>query len=415
MKKEKPIKIIQRYNPDINQGLSLLQVEQRKKDKLVNKIKQKSSKSLWKILFDNIVTFFNLIWLVILVALILVESYSNLLFVIVISFNILISIIQEIRAKVTVEKLKLLTTPRVKVLREGKIVEIFSNQLVLDDIVILTTGNQIPSDCILLDGNVEVNESLLTGESKSIKKHNGDTLLAGSFLTSGTCKARIEKIGKDNYIQTVATQARKFKSPNSNLFKDLKTIIKYIGIIIIPVGGLMFLSNFVNYNKNINIAVEKTCGSLIGMVPAGMFLLITIALAVGVIKLAQKKTLVQDLYSIEMLARANILCLDKTGTITDGTMQVKEFLTLENVDFNLNQAISNHLGYQSSVNSTSSAMIKFFGTEQALNKLTSINFSSERKYGATTFENLGTIALGAPEFMGIKLTKTLKNKIKNRK
>lgn len=414
LKKEKSAKLIQRHNPDINQGLSLLQVQERKKDKLTNKIKQKSSKPIWKILFDNIVTFFNLIWVVILVALILVESYSNLLFVIVVSLNTLISIIQEIRAKITVEKLKLISTPRVKVLREGKIYEIFSNDLVLDDIIILSTGNQIPSDCILLEGKVDVNESLLTGESKSIKKNVGGTLLAGSFLTSGTCKARVDKVGKENYIQTVASQAKKFKSPTSNLFKDLNIIIKYIGIMILPVGGLMFLSNYVSYNNNIYIAVEKTCGSLIGMVPAGMFLLITIALAVGVIKLAQKKTLVQDLYSIEMLARANVLCLDKTGTITDGTMQVKEFLTLENINLNLNQLISNHLGYQSTTNSTSSAMIEFFGSEQTLNKLEVINFSSDRKFSATTFEGIGTIAFGAPEFMGITLNKSLKSKIKKR-
>ena len=414
MKKEKEIKIVERYSPDINQGLSLLQVQQRKKDKLTNKIKQKSSKSIWKILLDNIVTFFNLIWILILIALILVESYSNLLFVVVVSLNTLISIFQEIRAKITVEKLKLITTPRVKVLREGKFYQIFSNDIVLDDIIYLTTGNQIPSDCVLLEGFCEVNESLLTGESKSIKKQSGSNLLAGSFLTSGSCKARVEKVGKDNYIQTVASQAKKFKSPTSNLFKDINSIVKYIGIMILPVGGLMFLSNFMNYNKNIYIAVEKTCGSIIGMVPAGMFLLITIALAVGVIKLAQKKTLVQDLYSIEMLARADVLCLDKTGTITDGTMQVKEVLSLKNLDIDVNLLLANHLANQNSTNSTSSAMIRFFGTEQTLVVHNKINFSSERKFSATSFENVGTIAMGAPEFLGIKLEKSVLTKIRKR-
>ena len=414
MKKEKEIKIVERYSPDINQGLSLLQVQQRKKDKLTNKIKQKSSKSIWKILLDNIVTFFNLIWILILIALILVESYSNLLFVVVVSLNTLISIFQEIRAKITVEKLKLITTPRVKVLREGKFYQIFSNDIVLDDIIYLTTGNQIPSDCVLLEGFCEVNESLLTGESKSIKKQSGSNLLAGSFLTSGSCKARVEKVGKDNYIQTVASQAKKFKSPTSNLFKDINSIVKYIGIMILPVGGLMFLSNFMNYNKNIYIAVEKTCGSIIGMVPAGMFLLITIALAVGVIKLAQKKTLVQDLYSIEMLARADVLCLDKTGTITDGTMQVKEVLSLKNLDIDVNLLLANHLANQNSTNSTSSAMIRFFGTEQTLVVHNKINFSSERKFSATSFENVGTIAMGAAEFLGIKLEKSVLTKIRKR-
>ena len=411
MKKEKKINIIQRYQPDQN-GLSLLQVKQRQADKLVNKVKQKSSKSVFKIIFDNVVTFFNLIWLLIFIALMAVQSYSNLLFVVVVCLNTLISIVQEIKAKITVEKLKLITSPRVDVIREGKVQQIFANQLVLDDIVKLSIGNQVPSDCIVQSGEIEVNESLLTGESKPVKKHQGDTLLAGSFLTSGSCIVRIDKVGKDNYIQTVATQAKTFKSPSSNLFKDLNTIIKYIGIMIIPVGGLMFVSNYFGCNRDFARAIELTCGSLIGMVPAGMFLLITIALAVGVVKLAQKKTLVQDLYSIEMLARANVLCLDKTGTITDGTMQVKELLALKEVDFNLNGVLANHLANQSTTNSTSRAMIQFFGTDSNTKATEKIEFSSERKFSASYFKNIGTIAVGAPEFMGIKLKQSLKNKIK---
>lgn len=411
LKKEKCTKIIQRYQPDQN-GLSLLQVKQRQSERLVNKVKQKSSKSVFRILFDNIVTFFNLIWVVIFVALMIVKSYSNLLFVVVVSLNTIISIIQEIKAKITVEKLKLMTSPRVQVVREGRVEQIFANQLVLDDIIKMTVGNQVPSDCIVQDGEIEVNESLLTGESKPIKKHVGDTLLAGSFLTSGSCIARVDKVGKDNYIQTVATQAKQFKSPSSNLFKDLNTIIKYIGIMIIPVGGLMFVSNYFGCNREVNRAIELTCGSLIGMVPAGMFLLITIALAVGVIKLAQKKTLVQDIYSIEMLARANVLCLDKTGTITDGTMQVKELLTIKQVDFDVNKVLSMHLGNQKTTNSTSRAMIQFFGNDVSIKAINKIDFSSERKYSATCFKDIGTIAVGAAEFMGIKLKQSLKNKIK---
>lgn len=402
---------MERYQPDEN-GLSLLQVKQRQSEKLVNNVKQKSSKSIFKIFFDNIVTFFNLIWVVIFVALMIVKSYSNLLFVVVVSLNTIISIVQEIKAKLTVEKLQLMTSPRVEVVREGKTEKIFAKQLVLDDIVKLTVGNQVPSDCILQSGEIEVNESLLTGESKPIKKRAGDVLLAGSFLTSGSCVARIDKVGKENYIQTVATQAKQFKSPSSNLFKDLNTIIKYIGIMIVPVGGLMFVSNYFGCNREVNRAVELTCGSLIGMVPAGMFLLITIALAVGVIKLAQKKTLVQDLYSIEMLARANVLCLDKTGTITDGTMQVKEVLTLKDVDFNLNKVISFHLANQKSSNNTSRAMMHFFGSDASVKAVQKIDFSSERKFGASFFEDIGTIAVGAPEFMGIKLKQSLKTKIK---
>lgn len=412
--KKKLNKIVERYNPDVEGGLSNNQVLLRQKEKLTNITKQKTSKPFIKILFDNIFTYFNLIYLIILLALILVQSWTDLLFIIVISANVLIAIIQETKAKITVEKLKLVTTPRVKVVRNGKITNVFANKLVLDDIIKLSVGNQIPSDCILIEGRIDVNESLLTGESKAVKKQVGDKLLAGSFLTAGECYARVDKVGKDNYIQTIAAEAKQYKSPSSNLFKDLKTIIKYIGIMIIPIGALMFINNYFGESKDLTLAIIRTCAALIGMIPAGMFLLITIALSVGVIKLSTKRTLVKDLYSIENLARADVLCLDKTGTITDGTMKVKEILMLKNTDFDFDKVMGNFLRSQMAANSTSRAMSEHFGIDYDMQITDSIPFSSDRKHSGASFDKFGTIAMGAPDFLGLDLDKALKQKISKR-
>ena len=401
-----------RYNPNKEEGLSLEQVKERTQHKLFNAVKQNTGKSYLRICFENIFTFFNLIWVIIFVALILVKSYSDLLFIVVIFLNTLISIIQECKAKAIVQKLSLATTPKVKVIRNKELKEMPSNKIVLDDVICLEIGNSIPADCIVVDGKIEVNESLLTGESDAVKKNKGDKLFAGSFIISGSCYARVDKIGKDNYIQSIALEAKKFKSPNSNLNKNLKTIIKYIGIGIVPVGILLFINNFFSYGKSWEYAVTKTCGALIGMVPAGMFLLVTIALAVGVVKLSKKKTLVKDLFSIEMLSRTNVLCLDKTGTITDGTMQVSEIIDLNKIEnFSNSDIIANILYYQKTTNSTSNAMIAEFGKQNNFKLTYNIDFSSQRKCSASSFENIGTFIIGAPEFTKCKLDKKIKNLI----
>lgn len=412
-KRKKTENTIVRYNPTVKVGLNSVQVAEREKNKLTNHFKQKSSKSVLKILVENIFTFFNLIWAVIFVALLLIESYDNLFFIVVVSLNTIIAIVQEIKAKNVVEKLKIVTTPKVKAVRSGKVLNLTANKLVLDDIIILSVGNQVPSDCILVEGIVDVNESLLTGESRAVRKKEGDQLFAGSFLTSGQCYAKVNRVGKQNYIQTISLQAKKFKSPYSNLFKDLKTIIKYIGIMIIPFGALLFVNNYFNGARDLHDAIKNTCGSLIGMIPAGMFLLITIALSVGVIKLARKKTLVKEIYSIEMLARTNVLCLDKTGTITDGSLQLKEVEKLvKKLDFDLDKAMANYLRGQLATNSTSRAMIDYFGVKNDLSLISKVEFSSERKFSAASFEEIGSIVVGAPEFLGVELTSSLKAKIK---
>lgn len=391
-----------RYTPDINIGLSRQQVENRRVAGLVNKTKQNSGKSYFTIFFENICTFFNLIWALVFVALLAVKAYTDLLFIVVIVLNTAIAIAQEIKAKITVEKLSYVTAPKLTVIRDGKEEKIIATKLCLDDIVKLSIGNQIPTDCILKQGSVEVNESMLTGESQAVKKSAGDTLFAGTYIISGGCIAQVDKIGKESYIQMVAKEAKKFKSPQSDLFKDINSLVKYIGIIIVPLGALMFLNNYFAYGRVIAEAVAKTCGSITGMVPAGMFLLITIALSLGVIKLGKKKALVQDIYSIEMLARTNVLCLDKTGTITDGTMRVCEHINLKQASLVPNEmAISNILQAQMSNNQTSNALVLHYKKSGELNVTSNIEFSSQRKFTATSFEGVGTYAIGAPEFIHV--------------
>ena len=402
MKKNKNNIEVIRYNPGITTGLTKNQVTERVAQGLVNKTKQNSGKSFLRIFIDNICTFFNLIWVIVFVALVAVGAFSDLLFIIVIILNTSLAIVQEIKAKITVEKLSYVTAPKISVVRNGELEKISSTKLCLDDIIKLNAGNQIPTDCVLIQGKIEVNESMLTGESLAVKKIDGDTLFAGSYIISGGCYARVNKVGKDSYIQTVATQAKKFKSPSSNLFKDINQLVKYIGIVIIPLGVLMFLNNFFAYGKSIYYAVAKTCGSITGMVPAGMFLLITIALSLGVIKLGRKKTLVQDIYSIEMLARTNVLCLDKTGTITDGTLRVCEHINLKILPNISNEnAIANILNAQASNNQTSSALLLFYKKANDLFVNENIEFSSRRKFTATSFDDVGTFAIGAPEFLHV--------------
>lgn len=399
MFKKKEIVPLERVCPNPSYGLTEIEIEERKKRKLVNVAKNKGSKSVLRILFENIFTYFNLIWVIIFIALLCVEAYSDLVFMVTVVLNTLIAIIQEIKAKYTVEKLSLVSSPKLTVIRAGKRILLHASHLYPDDIIELSVGNQIPADCIVVSGEAEINESLLTGESNAIRKREGDILLAGSFIFSGTVLARVDKLISESYIQTIASEAKKFKKPNSNLFKDLQTIIKYIGIIIIPIGGLMFLNNYLSYYGDPNwlkLAITKTCGSLTGMVPAGMFLLVTIALTVGVIKLATKHTLVKDIYSIEMLARTNMLCLDKTGTITDGTMNVIYYKCFDDT-LNFETIVQNILGAQKSTNSTFNALLSKFGTENNPEIKKVIEFSSERKYSATTIQNT-TYLLGAPEF-----------------
>lgn len=570
-----------RYNPEPQIGLSEQQLEERIASNLVNNTQKSYSKTYRQIFISNIFTFFNLLCIIIAVALIIVQSYGDLFFMVVFLTNLVVGIFQEIRAKKTIDKLTIVTAPTATVRRNGLTKEIAAEELVLDDIMLLKNGKQICVDAIIVEGSIEVNEALLTGESVPVKKKYGDTLYAGSFVSSGSCIARVDKIGRDCYIQKLQSKAKRYRKPRSELLKSLKTIITVIGIIIVPLGTLIGIRNYnsavasaldptfnpdniievvgldergdevinlgklndfikpynsdndsqsiasistrtisldlitkidklmirytvkedqyysnlaiynisiitdtstegytgeginvinINYNitsiyakdgwkytdisetyhdenertalkmdaensaittasLNINhhfiLSVElasrgyikgtsefskvvsfgtvtKTAGALIGMIPSGMFLLTTLALAVGVIRLAKHKTLVQELYCIEMLARVDVLCLDKTGTITDGTMKVKEIIEInkfKNQNLSFDTIMGCMLGALDDNNQTSIALTNRFEVCYDLKAKTTIPFSSARKMSAVTFEDEGTFIMGAPEFI----------------
>ena len=396
--------VLERYSPSINQGLNDEQVNNRVQCGLTNLVKEKYSKSYWSIIASNVFTIFNLLGLIVFIALLVIMPYckeiglSDFFFVVFYLANILIGILQEIRAKHCVDKLSLLANNGTKVIRNCQLTDIAISDIVLDDVINLGIGSQIPTDCIILDGEVEVNESLLTGESVAVKKKIGDLLLAGSFITSGVCFARAEKVGKDNYIQTLSAKAKEYKKPRSEIMNSLKVIIKIISFIILPIATAWLVKTTIE--EDIFTAIFKTSTPVIGMIPAGMFLLTSVALAVGIIKLAKHNTLVQDLYSLEMLARVDTICFDKTGTITDGKMTVKEVVSLD-CDYKdkINDVMASMISALKDNNQTAIALFNYFGQNNAYSSKTILPFNSSRKLSAVTFNNGETFAFGAPEFV----------------
>ncbi len=390
---------ITRYNPSIEEGLSNEIVNQRTKDNLINKVKNKTSKSYLNIFTGNVFTFFNLLGLIVFIAYLMIGTdLSNYFFVIFYVANTSIGIIQEIRAKRCIDKLSLLANKTCFVIRNGEKIEIPANEIVLDDVVYLGLGNQIPTDCKILKGEIEVNEALLTGESVPIKKKAGDTLLAGSFISSGTCYVVAEKVGKDNYVETLSAKAKQYKKPRSEIMNSITLIIKVVSFIIIPITTAFMVKSMVFKDADVKTAILGASTVVIGMIPAGLMLLTSVALAVGIIKLATHKTLVQDLYSLEMLARVDTICFDKTGTITDGNMSVHELIPLDGEDKH-NDIISSILGTLNDNNQTANALKEKFGNNIFYKAVKSIPFNSKIKLSAVTFENIGTYAFGAPEFV----------------
>lgn len=392
-------KRVKRVKADFKTGLSNDQVKERINKGQTNQTPNQNVKTYKSIFIENIFTFLNMLCLAIAISLMCVGAFSDCLGMVIILANIGIGIFQEIRAKLTIEKLSLLTAPAVKVVRDGVEQTVSTDDVVIDDIIILSTGKQIVADSVIIEGSIEVNESMLTGESLPIKKNIGDSILAGSFVVSGHAYVRAEKVGKANYIQQLASKAKKYKRPKSELFASLKSIIRVIGFIIVPIGILMYVNNFVRTDGNFTETITSTAGSLMGMIPSGMFLLCTASLALSVVKLARKKALVQDLYCVEMLARVNVLCLDKTGTITDGTMKVYNCLQLNETEYTLKRIMGSMLSALGDNNQTSQALINYFGYNKELKPSSTLPFSSSRKLSAVTFEDAGTYIMGAPEFV----------------
>ena len=404
-----------RINAPINAGLTEKQAENRYINGLSNLVTEKYSKSIFSIIVSNTFTFFNLLCVLVLIAYFTVKpGIANYTFILPFTLNLIIAIIQEIRAKISVEKLSILQAPTTVVVRDGKEQEIPSSEVVLDDIFKIVTGNQIPVDATVLDGYMEVNESLLTGESVAVKKQAGSTIMAGSFVTSGSCYARADKVGAECYVQKLTAKAKKFKKPHSELMSTLNWIIKIIGILIIPIAIGIGLVNYKNALlegiANVPLyVVTKTCSVVLGMIPAGLMLLTTIALSLGVIRLFKNNTLVQDMYSLEMLARVNVLCLDKTGTITDGKMKIEEEILLaERHKYALKDIIGNMENILDDHNQTATALRAHYLPENDFTAIKTLPFSSQRKFSAVTFLNLGTYAIGAPEFILSEIPQDIK-------
>lgn len=380
-------------------GLTSEEVKQRIEKGQVNSSNTNNLKSNWQIVRDNVCTLFNLFNLIIAIALACVHAYTNMVFILIIIVNVLIGIIQEIHGKNLVKQLSILTTAKTKVIRDGEEEELNINEIVLDDVILLAQGDQIPSDAYVLEGEIEVNEALLTGESDTILKKNDDKLLSGSYVVSGKCYAKIEKVGDDNFANQIINATKKHKKVNSELLNSMKKVTNFTSFVIIPAGVILFVQAYVFREVDLQQSVIATAAALLGMLPKGFVLLTSISLETGVIKLAKKQVLVQDLYSVETLAHIDTLCLDKTGTITEGKMKVIEVEkyneavlpdTLENI-------MNSYINLTDDSNSTFNALKNYFKGDSKYEKLSDISFSSERKWSSVTFKDLGTIIVGAPE------------------
>lgn len=380
-------------------GLDKEQVEERILRNMVNFKSDAISKSYLKIFTTNIFTLFNIVN-VFLAAMILIFNgqIKNMLFAIIALVNLVIGIVQEIRSKVALDRLSLVSAPSIEVMRSGEAVSLPTSEIVMDDVIILKQGSQIPTDCIVVDGECEVNESLLTGEQDDIHKQYGDRLMSGSFVQSGTCKARVIAVGDDTYASKLMSEAKKFKKSKSELMRSINWIIRIATIIIFPLGILMFKTNM-TYAASVSSAVTSTVSSVIGMIPEGLVMLTSIALALGIVRLAKRRTLVQDLYSIETLARVDTLCLDKTGTITEGTMQVENVHVYSSKSGSVDDIMANLVYALGENNATFEACAAYFSSNERYGVIKLMPFSSARKWSGASFKDVGTFIVGAPEFV----------------
>ena len=436
-------------------GLTNEQVQERIAEGKVNVNENPNTRTYKQIILENTLTFFNFLNIALLVLVLFVRSYKNSMFMGIIVINTVIGIIQEIRAKKTIDKLAILTESKTVVLREGKKWSISTEKLVLDDLIFLKTGDQVPADVKVLEGTVEVNESLLTGESDNLSKSQGDELFSGSFVTSGEACCQVIHVGKDNYASQITSEAKEFKRHNSELRNSLNAILKVISIIIVPLGAMLFYKQYMIVGDTLKDSVVNMVAAVLGMIPEGLVLLTSVALTLGSMVLATKKTLVQELYCIETLARVDTLCLDKTGTITEGAMKVEDVqlydtaqttvvqhtakfdpetgepvqnvsalkpevtVSAEKENGQIQETVNSEtasqeerqklqeidhiMGNMMSVlhdqNATADALRKRFPSRNDLKLIHAIPFSSDRKYSGAVFEGRGTYLMGAAQFL----------------
>ena len=392
-----------RYRPDHQTGLTAQQVQEHRMHGWTNQPVDPPSKTTKEIIQENVFTYFNLIFLVLAVLLCLVGSFRDLTFLPVIVLNTLIGIIQEARAKKVLDNLTMLNAPHAMVIRDGKKSQINAEDLVIDDIVIFEAGNQVCADAEVCAGEVQVNESLLTGESDEITKRKGDQLMSGSFIVSGQCHARLDKVGADSYISRLTLEAKAMQNTEqSEMIRSLDKLVKWVGVAIIPIGIILFIQAFVFQGEGFRSSVTSMIAAVIGMIPEGLYLLASVALAVSSIRLAQKKVLLHDMKCIETLARVNVLCVDKTGTITENTMEVQDVIPTKEYEEGELRPLSELLGdftaAQSSDNITMEAMKRYFKIASGKKAVAKTGFSSASKYSSVTFEEASYV-LGAPEFV----------------
>ncbi len=383
---------------DLKKGLSTEEVAKQKELGLQNNYEENVAKSTKDIIFDNVMTLFNFLNFAIAVCLLFVGAYSNLAFLAIIIVNMSIGIFQEIHARNLVQKLSIVAKENVHVVRNGVQQEIDTKELVMEDIVIISAGEQVPSDMEVIDGKVEANEALLTGESDLIEKEIGDTLLSGSFIVSGQAYARVIHVGAENYAVKITQEAKVHKPIQSELVNSIRKVSKFTSWVIIPLGIILFVEAFWLRDAGIKTSVVASAAALLGMLPKGLVLLISIALTTGVIKLAKKRILEQDMYSIETLAHVDTLCLDKTGTITEGKMKVQKAIILHDKYEELfPQIIGSYLSESTDNNITMQAIRDHYEVSNRFGAKEVLAFSSERKWGAIEFPEIGTVYLGAPE------------------
>ena len=393
---------INRLEPDPTVGLSAADVQDRTDKGYANLSVTSPTNTVRHIILSNVFTYFNFIFFALAAALICVGSFNNLTFLGVILVNTAIGIVQELNAKRTLDKLTLLAEPRATVVRDGKESAIPTESLVVDDIVIFSAGNQICADAVVVSGEVQVNESLVTGESDEITKRAGDSLLSGSFIVSGVCRARLDKVGHDSFVSKLTLDAKKSsKSGHPGMMRSLTRLVQVIGVVIIPMGIALFLRQRAMLDLTTKENVEKTTAALIGMIPEGLYLLANVALAVSVVKLAKKETLVHDLKCIETLARVDVLCVDKTGTITEPVMEVEQIISLneQTSEAKLESLLTDFAGNMAADNNTMQALKNRFGKPRFRKAVSVQSFSSTTKTSGVSFGDAEHYLLGAPEFL----------------
>ena len=384
------------------EGLSQEEVAKKIQEGKQNKVTIKTEKSIGQIIRDNVFTYFNLIFLVLAVLLVAVKSWNNLLFVPIVVVNSLVGIVQEVRSRRILRQMQFLHMSEAIVLREGKEVALPIDQLVEGDLVRFQAGDQIYADGVLLDGELKVDESQLTGEADEVKKGAQDALMSGSFVIAGQGLARLEKVGNDSYINQLSLEAKQVKShEESDMVHAVNQIVGIIGLLIIPLGSLLFLRSYISLGDSLKLSVTSTVGALIGMIPEGLYLLMTLALALGAVRLAKEKVLLNSMKGIESLSRVDVLCVDKTGTITENTMKVAQVLSVQQDKNASQEALKQYLAASPDENETIAAIRDFFASEVVEKAWTVVKvfpFSSKTKFGAISFKE-GNFILGAPELV----------------